>query len=115
MSSLIYYISPAGDNPVSNFITSLSNRQQRKLIRIFKHLEEFGVKGPRENVKKLSGTPLWEIRILGKDNIRIIYTVVFLGQILLLHGFIKKKQKTPKKELKTSLDRYKEWIKSNPH
>lgn len=114
MGKLLYYISPAGDNPVSNFLFSLSERQQQKLIRIFKHLEEFGVKGPRENVKKLSGTPLWEIRILGNDNIRIIYVVIIHGQVLLLHAFIKKKQKTPIQELKTSLNRYREWIKSNP-
>lgn len=115
MSKLQYYISPSGNNPVSDFLSNLSEMQQRKLIRVFKHLEEFGVKGPRKNVKKLSGTPLWEIRILGNDNIRVIYAVIFMGQVLLLHGFIKKQQKTPSKELDISLKRYREWMTSNPH
>jgi phage-related protein len=42
---------------------------------------------------------LWEVRSNIKDGIaRVIFTV-FDGHIVLLHGFIKKSQKTPDKEL----------------
>ncbi|MFV1917708.1 MAG: type II toxin-antitoxin system RelE/ParE family toxin, partial [Patescibacteria group bacterium] len=54
----------------------------------------------------------WEIRILGKDNIRIFYAVVYKGDVLMLHGFIKKTRKTPRKELLVALDRYREWEES---
>lgn len=106
-------MSPSGNNPVSKFLDSLSPTQQNKLIRIFKHLETHGVRGPKQHLKKLSGTPLWEIRLLGKDNIRIVYAVVINNQVLLLHGFIKKKRKTPKKEIEISLTRYREWVNTN--
>lgn len=62
------------------------------------------------HVKKLTGTPFWEIRILGQDNIRVIYICPFKESVLVLHGFIKKKQKTPPKEISTALQRYKNWL-----
>jgi phage-related protein len=58
------------------------------------------------HIKKLRGTPLWEIRILGQDNLRVIYVVPYLDTVLVLHGFIKKTQKTPKKDLEVALSRY---------
>ena len=59
------------------------------------------------------GTNLWEIRILGKDNIRAIYALIYNNQILIVHGFIKKSQKTPVKDINLSLARYKDWEKRN--
>lgn len=61
------------------------------------------------HVKKLSGTPFWEIRILGRDNIRTIYAVPEQKQVLILHGFVKKSPKTPTKEIKIALNRFQEY------
>ena len=52
--------------------------------------------------------PLWEIRVLGKDNIRVLYTWRYKDTIILLHGFIKKKQKTPRKDINIAMSRYEE-------
>lgn len=108
---VIYYISPSGENPVSKFIDSCEKNQQVKILRIFKHLEEYGVQSVIPHIKKLSGTPFWEIRILGKDNIRIIYVVEVGKMIVLLHGFFKKTQKTLKKEIEICYKRYEEFKK----
>lgn len=62
------------------------------------------------HLKKLSGTPFWEIRILGQDNPRIIYVLLIQSRILLLHGFIKKKQKTPLKDLETASKRHQQFL-----
>jgi len=51
--------------------------------------------------------------LLGKDNIRIIYLTKTKTSILTLHGFVKKKQKTPQKEINIALERYEVWKKSN--
>jgi len=59
------------------------------------------------HIKKLTGTPLWEIRILGKDNIRIFYALMSKNGIIVLHGFIKKSLKTPSREIEVALHRYK--------
>jgi phage-related protein len=59
--------------------------------------------------QKITGSPLWEIKLKGKTGIRVIYVVHTKTAIIALHGFIKKSQKTPTKELNTALVRYKEW------
>jgi len=57
------------------------------------------------HVKKLTGTPLWEIRILGENNARILFVTHIGKQIVLLHAFIKKSNKTPAKEIAIALKR----------
>lgn len=99
MSKVQYYVGSRGENPVKTFIESLSKQQKAKIFRIVLTIEEYGLLAILPHTKKLSGTPLWEIRILGKDNIRILYVTVEQDIVLVLHGFIKKKQKTPSKEI----------------
>ncbi len=101
-----YYLTPAGENPVSDFLDSLTQQQQNKILRIFSYIETYGLLSVIPHLKKVVGTPLWEIRILGKDNIRILYITLTENTIMALHGFIKKKQKTPQKELSIALARY---------
>lgn len=107
--TVYYYISPSGDNPIQQFLDSLSDKQQVKILRTFQHLKEYGLSAILSHTRKLTGTPLWEIRILGKDNIRILYIIPLINVVLVLHGFNKKSQKTPARELKTALARYELW------
>lgn len=54
---------------------------------------------------------LFELRIKAKEGIsRIFYCTMRNNDILMLHGFIKKTQKLPKKELKLAMKRMKEVI-----
>lgn len=95
-----------GKSPVKEFLDSCEIRKQVKILRALKYLEEFGPTSAIPNTKKLKGTPLWELRILGKDNIRIFYAPLGKERIVVLHMFLKKKQKTPSKEIETALKRY---------
>ena len=106
---IVYFVSSSGENPVSLFIDSCSKSQQVKILRLFKHFEEYGLQAVIPHLKKLTGTPFWEIRILGKDNIRIIYVVEMENIVLLLHGFYKKTNKTPPKEIEVCFRRYREF------
>ena len=108
-TAIYYYTSSQGENPVKEFLNSLEENQQVKILRIFQHIEEYGLQAVSPHLKKLSGTPLWEIRTLGKDNIRILYIVPEKNAVLALHGFVKKKQKTPRKEIDSALHRYQAW------
>lgn len=111
MKTIIYYYTTLlGENPVRSFIGSLTEKQQRKIARILSNIEEYGLITAIPHIKKLTGTSLWEIRILGKDNIRVFYATVLADSILLLHGLIKKSQVTPKKEIETALDRLTDWL-----
>lgn len=103
-----YYLTSSGENPVSDFLDSLTGKQQAKILRIFSYIEAYGLSMAIPHIKKLTGTPLWEIRILGQDNIRIIYISPQKNNVLVLHGFVKKKQKTPRREIEIALNRYNE-------
>lgn len=106
---IIYYISPSGNNPVSDFLDALEPNSQRKILRVLKNIQEYGLDSAIPHIKKLSGTPFWEIRILGQDGIRVIYVVPAKFEVFVLHGFKKKTQKTPLKELETASRRYQEY------
>ncbi len=106
---IYYYITQQKENPVKDFINSLSKIQKAKIFRIFQVVENYGIQSIPRHIKKLQGYPSWEIRILGQDNIRIIYIGFKENNILVLHGFIKKSQKTPTKEITTAIKRYHDW------
>ncbi|MDX8414443.1 MAG: type II toxin-antitoxin system RelE/ParE family toxin [Mariprofundales bacterium] len=52
---------------------------------------------------------LFELRVKGKEGIaRVFYCTKIGKRIVMLHVFVKKSQKTPKKELKIALQRMRE-------
>lgn len=57
---------------------------------------------------KMLGNGLLELRVRGRREIRILYIHVAAAQIVLLHGFVKKTQATPKKELQLARKRQQE-------
>lgn len=109
MTKVIYYTTTQEESPTKKFITELNEKQQRKVARIISYVVKYGLISAIPHIKKLTGTPLWEIRVLGQDNIRVFYATLLNDSILLLHGFIKKTQQTPSKEIKTALSRLNEW------
>lgn len=103
------YDSLSGNQPVEGFFKSLDKKARLKISRTLDLLEEFGLEGAYPHVKKLTGTSLWELRILGADSIRVLYITITGKIFLLLHGFKKKKQKSPHKEIKIAEERLKEY------
>ncbi len=106
---VVLYRSPSGDYPVQQFIDSLEIKAQSKVRNTVKLLQEFGIRLGLPHVKKLTGTDLWELRILGSDSLRLVYVAVTGRTFVLLHGFKKKKDKTPQKEIKIAEDRLAEY------
>ena len=71
-------------------------------------LAEFGI-DLRLPHSKAMGEGLFELRPKGKEGIaRVFYCTLVGRQIVVLHGFIKKTQKTPQKELDIAIQRMKE-------
>lgn len=103
------YENAQGEKPVEVFFDSLHKKAKLKIIHAFELLETFGIKGGYPHVKKLTGTNIWEYRILGSDSIRIFYVTLTDKIFLILHGFKKKKQKTPAKEIKIAQARLQEY------
>lgn len=106
---VIYYHSATGEYPVKKFL-DVHPKAKLKALRILSNIEEFGLSYAIPHIKKLSGTPLWEIRILGEDSVRILYITKQEKRIVLLHAFVKKTNKTPRKEVNIGLTRLSELI-----
>ena len=106
---IIYYETSQGNSPVFEFIQNLDPKIKSKVIGVMDLLKELGTLVGPPHSKKVTSTPLWEIRILGSDNIRIFYVAIVNRRFLLLHAFLKKKQKIDKKDIRTALDRLNEY------
>ena len=106
---ILLYETLQGYSPVDDFILNLDLKAQSKIRAAIKMLQEFGIRLGLPHVKKLTGTDLWELRILGNDSIRVLYVAVTGKTFVLLHGFKKKKDKTPPKEIKIAEGRLEEF------
>lgn len=107
--SIIYYQAPGQRNsPVYDFINNLTPNTKSKVINTINLLENYGIRLGLPHSKKLVGRDLWELRVLGQDNIRIFYVAIVGKNFLMLHGFQKKKQKTDQKEIKIAEERLKD-------
>jgi phage-related protein len=82
---------------VEKFILSLEKHTIAKVLRHLELLERFGHKLDMPHSKKI-GSDYFELRIRGKQEVRIFY-VFKKGAALLFHGFVKKSQKTPQREI----------------
>lgn len=103
------YKNERGERPVEKFIETLEPKARLKVFHAIELLQEFGLEGGHPHIKKLAGSDLWEYRILGSDNIRLFYIAITGKAFLLLHGFKKKKQKTPTKEIRIAEERLREY------
>jgi len=99
-----FFRTNSGNEPVREWLKTLDS-EQRKIIGEGIKLVQFRWPLGMPLVKKLE-PDIWEVRNKLQTGIisRVFFTVCN-GQIILLHGFIKKTQKTPKKELERARSR----------
>jgi len=93
------------DGLLENFIESLEKPTIAKVLRTVDLLERFGSRLGLPHSRIISAR-LYELRIRGAQEVRIFYTF-HKSQIFLLRGFIKKSEKTPKKEIQAALQKLK--------
>ena len=78
------------------------------LIHILEMIEEFGPNLGKPHTAPI-GKGLFEIRAKGKEGIgRSLFCTLNKEEIVVLHSFVKKTQRTPKKELDKARKRMKE-------
>ncbi|AFZ43000.1 protein of unknown function DUF891 [Halothece sp. PCC 7418] len=94
---------------VDEELSSLPEDMKARFVRIAELIAEHGLPNVgRPYVKHLEGF-LWEIRMTGKDGIsRALYVTAKPKRVVVVRVFIKKTQKTPRKEIKLALQRAKE-------
>ena len=103
----VFYESGSGNMPVREWLLGL-DREDRRIIGEDIATVEFGYPIGMPVCRSL-GNGLYEVRssISGGRIARVIY-IVKRGYMVLLHGFIKKTQKTPKQDIDLASKRARE-------
>ena len=79
--------------------------------RIVALIRDHGLEKVREPYVKHLEDKLWEMRLMGRDGIaRAIYVTASGRRVFVLRTFVKKTQKTPKRELELARERAKEVV-----
>jgi phage-related protein len=95
-----YYRDVSGRSPVEEFVDGLDRKMRTKVFRSFELLEERGTSLGMPLARPIVGQRFWELRVQMAGNIiRIFYFALTGRRIILLHGFVKKEQKTPRNEI----------------
>lgn len=103
---IILYETPTGQPVVEKFLDKLSKIPHAKIMRQIDLLAACGPDLGMPHTKPM-GDGLVELRARGKQEVRVLFVYAKGKRIYLLHGFIKKTQTTPKKELELALERKK--------
>ncbi|MBI2611684.1 type II toxin-antitoxin system RelE/ParE family toxin [Candidatus Gottesmanbacteria bacterium] len=108
--NILFYQDEKGDSPIEEFLLELGKINRILVAKTQQGIEKLKNKAyHREPLSKYLEPGLWELRIkAGNDILRIIYTFAKGQIIILLHIFIKKKQKTPMTDFKMARKRLKE-------
>ena len=105
--SVRFYCTTAGNEPVRDWLMEQISVGARKAIGADIKTVQFGWPVGMPVVRKME-SGLWEVRSNIPEGIaRVLFTVVGADMVL-LHGFVKKTQATPKADLALALTRMKE-------
>ncbi len=103
-----FYQKETGEIPVEDFLLSLNPKLRAKAYSDILLLKKLGI-----NIREPFSTPikgehhkgLFELRVkFSSDITRIFYFLFEKNTFVLLHGFVKKTNKTPERELKKALN-----------
>ena len=114
MREIIFYQTDFGDKPVEEFLLSLEPAPRAKVVRNLELLRTLPFV-PSKFWQKMRGTAnLWELRTEYAGNIyRVLACTCKGNRVILLHGFQKKTQKTPRQELEIAEQRRKRYLQTH--
>ncbi len=104
--SVAFYKQVNGKEPVREWLKSLTKGEKRAIGEDIKMVQEGWPLG-MPLVANL-GKGLWEVRSTLPNTIARILFIMHDNKMVLLHGFIKKTQKTPSQDLEIGVKRAKE-------
>ena len=112
---IIFYKDVNNNSPIEDYIFNLNEKAQsskseriklKKIIQYMALLEEHGVSIGEPYVKHIDGD-IWELRPTAD---RIFFFHWKNGRLVLLHHFIKKTNKTPRKEIEQAMRKQKDFL-----
>lgn len=99
-----FYEKKDGNQPAKEFILSQEKKMIAKTLDMIKLLQDNGYQ-LREPYSKALEDGIFELRIkLGSNISRIMYFFYVDQHIILTNGFIKKTQKTPRREIEKAME-----------
>lgn len=97
---IIFYTDINGNVPVKEFLDSLDVKMRTKMLRSIMALQDLG-HNLRMPLSESLDDGILELRAkVGSDITRVLYFFIVGDRAVLTHGFVKKKQKTPAREIK---------------
>ena len=118
MYEIEFYEDKNGKSEIADFIRELNrkastNKECRinfnKVVAYLDLLEEYGTRIGEPVTKHLDGD-IWELRPLRN---RLLYAYYKDNKFIILHHFIKKTQKTPKKEIEQAMRNLQDYLERN--
>lgn len=111
--SIEFYTKENGEKPAKTFLLDLDKKMRAKISGLLVILEESG-NMLREPYSKYLEDGIFELRAKTGNNItRVLYFFYIGNRIILTNGFIKKTQKTPRKEICLAKQYKKDFIERN--
>ena len=107
---VVFYTHSSGRSPITDFIDKQSRIDQAIISAVLEDIEDSGFTAKGCKFRQLKGK-LWEIKIkTPSGSSRFLYLMTSKEKMIILHGFKKKSQKTPLKEIHIGLKRLKEYL-----
>ena len=105
-----FYIDNQGNSPVLEFLKTLDRKTSARFDWSIDQLRQRNVHASEPLVKHLEGK-IWELRRASDGNIyRLLYFFFTGRKIVFVHGFQKKTQKTPRREITIAQQRMQDYI-----
>lgn len=102
---VLFFKNDDGSSPIDEFLDSIEIKLRAKTVGLIIKLEKYG-NNLREPYSKVLEDGICELRVSQGNNIsRVLYFFVVGKKIILTNGFVKKTQKTPRKEIELAKKR----------
>ena len=109
-----FYETEDGKTPVVEFLDSLEDKMNAKMVGLMEILEEKGTM-LREPYSSPLEDGIFELRAVQGSNIsRALFFFFIEGRIIITHGFVKKTQKTPRVQIELAKKYRADFLKRHP-
>lgn len=109
-----FYETEDGKTPVVEFLDSLEDKMNAKMVGLMEILEEKGTM-LREPFSSPLEDGIFELRAVQGSNIsRALFFFFIEGRIIVTHGFVKKTQKTPRAQIELAKKYRADFLKRHP-
>ncbi|SRR5258706_15887727 len=108
--AVVFFSSETGNEPVRRWLRELP-KEEKKIIGTDILTVQYAWPAGKPLVNSM-GNGIWEVRSRLKDRIARTLFIVVDEEIVLLHGFIKKTQRSPKEDLDLAKKRKQQYLRN---